>query len=360
MGDQEQEERARARIGTTVRNKYRIDSLLGMGGMAVVYVATPRNQMEFAIKMLHPELSMSGDLKTRFLREGYAANSVKHPGVVQVVDDDVAEDGSAFLVMERLHGAGLDSLCEKHGVLGVSDAMGILDQLLDVLGAAHEKNIVHRDIKPANLFLTRDGTLKVLDFGIARARDAMATGSGATGTGVLMGTPAFMAPEQALAKTSEIDGRTDLWAAGATLFTLVVGSFVHQGDNAPQLLVQAATTRARSLATALPTAHPSVVDFVDRSLAFERESRFPNAAAMQAALRAAHQLAFGALPPRQSLVGGGSTRPAPITPFIAVTQALPSAPTTGQANGPSSTNKRRRRRCAESPQSQATPQSEAR
>ena len=109
MGDQEQEERARARIGTTVRNKYRIDSLLGMGGMAVVYVATPRNQMEFAIKMLHPELSMSGDLKTRFLREGYAANSVKHPGVVQVVDDDVAEDGSAFLVMERLHGAGLDS-----------------------------------------------------------------------------------------------------------------------------------------------------------------------------------------------------------------------------------------------------------
>src|SRR5450631_3440742 len=163
-----------------------------MGGMAAVYSATHRNAAEFAVKVLHTELSFNEEFRTRFLREGYAANSVKHPGVGQVVDDDVGEDGSAFLVMERLHGGGLDVVAEKNGCLPASAAMGIVDQLLDVLGAAHEKGVVHRDIKPANLFLTRDGTVKVLDFGIARARDTLAKGGAATGTGLIMGTPAFM------------------------------------------------------------------------------------------------------------------------------------------------------------------------
>src|SRR5215475_12130544 len=100
-------ELARRRLGSTLRGKYRLDAVLGVGGMAVVYRATHRNQAEFAIKMLHPELSLSEDLRTLFLREGYAANSVKHPGVVRVVDDDVGEDGAAFLVMELLHGQGV-------------------------------------------------------------------------------------------------------------------------------------------------------------------------------------------------------------------------------------------------------------
>ena len=105
---------ARSRLGSTIKDKYRLDDVLGSGGMAVVFRATHRNQAEFALKMLLPELSFRQDLKTRFLREGYAANSVKHPGVVQVVDDDIADDGAAFLVMELLHGEPVETLWRKH------------------------------------------------------------------------------------------------------------------------------------------------------------------------------------------------------------------------------------------------------
>jgi eukaryotic-like serine/threonine-protein kinase len=122
-------ERAQRRIGTTLCNKYRIDKILGTGGMAVVYAATHRNQAEFAIKMLHPELCLNEDLRARFLREGYTANSVKHPGAVLVVDDDVTADGAAFLVMERLHGTDIDSLwTKKGGRLSVEVVAAIADQ----------------------------------------------------------------------------------------------------------------------------------------------------------------------------------------------------------------------------------------
>src|SRR5271165_470369 len=144
------EERARVRVGTVLRGKYRLDRVLGVGGMAVVYKATHRNQAEFAIKMLHPELSFNEDVRTRFLREGYAANSVKHAGAVRVVDDDVAEDGAAFLVMELLDGVACDSLlAQQGGRLPLEAACAIGVELLDVLATAHTNGIVHRDIKPA-------------------------------------------------------------------------------------------------------------------------------------------------------------------------------------------------------------------
>ncbi len=224
--------RARGLIGTTLREKYKLERVLGIGGMAAVYAATHRNQAEFAVKILHPELSLYPELKARFLREGYAANSVKHPGVVLVVDDDVAESGAAFLVMELLDGESVDSRALREGTgLGANVALAIAHQLLDVLRAAHDKGIVHRDVKPANLFLLPNATLKVLDFGIARARDALAGSAAHTSAGMLLGTPAFMAPEQALALTKEIDGQSDIWAVGATIFSLISGQFVHEGEN---------------------------------------------------------------------------------------------------------------------------------
>jgi serine/threonine protein kinase len=141
--------------------------------MAVVYSATHRMQKQFAVKMLHPELSLREDLRQRFLREGVAANSVKHPGAVAVTDNDTTEDGAAFLVMELLEGDEVQRLCEMYGGrMPVERVLAIAHQLLDVLAAAHVKAIVHRDIKPANLFVTYEGQLKVLDFGIARVRDA--------------------------------------------------------------------------------------------------------------------------------------------------------------------------------------------
>ena len=275
---------ARGRVGRVLREKYRLDRVLGVGGMAAVYLATHRNTKQFAVKMLHPELSIREALRTRFLREGYVANSVKHPGAVAVMDDDVAEDGSAFLVMELLIGSPVDELWALEGKrMPAALVLSIADAVLDVLTAAHERGIVHRDLKPANLFLTSDGALKVLDFGIARLLDD--GGASATLTGTMLGTPAFMAPEQALSRASAIDAQTDLWAVGATMFALLSGHLAHEGDNASQVLVNAATKAARSLGTALPEAHPALVALVDKALAFEKKDRWETAAAMREALR---------------------------------------------------------------------------
>jgi serine/threonine-protein kinase len=302
----EQEEalsvRAQARLGTTLRGKYRLDRVLGIGGMATVFAATHRNQAELAVKLLHPELSLREDLKKRFLREGYVGNSVKHPGAVLVVDDDIAEDGSAFLVMELLRGKSLEELWERSGRrLSSRVVVSIVLQLLEVLAAAHEKAIVHRDLKPANIFLTADGTVKVLDFGIARLRDAALGSEHATRTGTLMGTPAFMAPEQAQAIAAEIDGQTDLWAAGATMFTLLSGELVHDGENSSQLLIRAGTARARPLLKVAPEVEPAIADVVDRALTFEKAGRWPSALAMREALQAAATTAFGSAPGRDVL-----------------------------------------------------------
>jgi serine/threonine protein kinase len=238
--------RAKLRVGQVLRDKYRIDRVIGVGGMAAVYAATHRNQKQFAVKVLHTELSYREDIRTRFLREGYAANSVKHPGAVAVLDEDVAEDGAAFLVMELLEGASVEELAERAGGrLAESYAIGIAHQLLETIASAHAQGIVHRDLKPANLFVTREGQLKVLDFGIARGRDVASGGANVTGTGMLLGTPAFMAPEQALGKSAEIDAQTDLWAVGATLFTLLSGQLVHEGETPSHLMILAATTPAR-------------------------------------------------------------------------------------------------------------------
>ncbi len=304
MDDQDEALRARAqaRVGSTLRGKYRLDRVLGIGGMATVFAATHRNQAELAVKVLHPELSLRDDLKKRFLREGYVGNSVKHPGAVLVVDDDVAEDGSAFLVMELLRGRSLEEVWERGGRhLSVQVVTACAIQLLDVLAAAHDKLIVHRDLKPANLFLTHDGTVKVLDFGIARLRDAVGGSEHATRTGTLMGTPAFMAPEQAQAVAADIDGQTDLWAVGATMYTLLSGQLVHDGENSSQLLIRAGTSRARPLATVAPQVDARVAAVVDRALTFEKAGRWPTAAAMRDGLLAATVAALGSAPGRDVL-----------------------------------------------------------
>ncbi|MGO8995628.1 MAG: protein kinase domain-containing protein [Polyangiaceae bacterium] len=293
MADDEILTIAKARIGRVLRGKYRLDRVLGVGGMAVVYAATHRNKKRFAIKMLHAELSMRENIRTRFLREGYVANSVEHPGAVAVLDDDVAEDGSAFVVMELLDGAAVDEVWakyEKHVPLPLVLSIG--DALLDVLVAAHAKGIVHRDIKPANLFLTNDGRLEVLDFGIARLHDET-SGAQATQTGAMLGTPAYMAPEQALAESSKVDAQTDLWAVGATLFALLTGELVHPGENASQLLVAAATKKARGIASVAGEVPAAVAEVIDKALAFDKHDRWANAKEMREALAKACVSATG-------------------------------------------------------------------
>src|SRR5689334_7572360 len=223
--------RALARQGLVLRDKWRIDRLLGVGGMATVYAATHiNNGKRVAVKILHPELSVNPEVRTRFLREGYVANKVAHPGIVSVLDDDTAEDGSVFLVMELLEGESVGSLLERSGhFLPVRQVVKIIDQLLDVLAAAHQAGIVHRDIKPDNLFVTQEHTLKVLDFGIARLREMSGAELTLTGAGA-MGTPAFMSPEQARGRSAQVGPRSDIWAVGATMFTMVSGRLVHAAE----------------------------------------------------------------------------------------------------------------------------------
>lgn len=287
-----------ARLGRTLCGKYRLDHVLGVGGVAAVYAATHRNRKRFAIKLLHPEVSSDDITRQRFLREGYAANSVRHPGAVAVLDDDVAEDGSAFLVMELLEGRSLEDIwAARGGALPVHTALWLGRQLLDVLEAAHARDILHRDIKPGNLFLTHEGALKVLDFGLARLLEPSL--QRITAGDVPLGTPAFMAPEQALGKASEIDARADLWAVGATLFTLISGALVHEGSSSRELTASAETEPARSLASVCPQLSPAIIELVDRALSFDKASRWPHAAAMRDALDAAQLAAFDAPVPRR-------------------------------------------------------------
>ena len=278
MSEAELERRAFAHIGRVLREKYRLDRLLGVGGMASVYAAEHRNGRRVAVKLLHPELSLNREVRERFLREGLVANRVGHPGAVAVLDDDVCESGEAFLVMELLEGATLEKLSEL-GVLPIPALCTVARDLLDVLIAAHGHGIVHRDLKPANLFVTNAGQLKVLDFGIARLLEAGT--ARATQTGMLLGTPDFMAPEQALGRVNQIDARTDLWAVGATLFTLASRQSVHVAETAQETMVLAATVRARSLASVCGGAPPELVAAVDLALAFDAGDRWASAAIMR-------------------------------------------------------------------------------
>jgi len=265
--------------------------VLGEGGMAVVYAVTHlRNTARLAVKVLHADSVLKGHVRARFVREGRVANSVNHPGAVQMLDDGVAEDGSPYLVMEHLSGVSVADLGARAIPLGA--ALNIAYQVLDVLRAAHENGIIHRDIKPANLFVLRDGRLKVLDFGISRLHDG-AEPFDSVATGSVMGTPFFMAPEQTRTDTLEIDARTDLFAVGATLFTLISGKYLYTGDDSRQVMIQAATQQARSLASVAPATPRAVVDLVAKAVAYERTARWDSAQAMQDAVREVHEALYG-------------------------------------------------------------------
>src|ERR1700742_4034989 len=140
-------QRAQARVGALLNGRWRLDKLVGVGGMAAVYAATHRNSKRVAIKILHPEIPADDGARSRFVREGYAANQVGHRGAVMADDDGVTEDGTAFLVMELLEGETLDERSTRRGgKLEVREVLSLVDQALATLEAAHARNIVHRDL----------------------------------------------------------------------------------------------------------------------------------------------------------------------------------------------------------------------
>jgi serine/threonine protein kinase len=276
--------RAKARIGQMLCDRWRIDSLLGIGGMAAVFGATDRSGMRVAIKLLHAELSSNPDIRRRFLDEGYAANRIGHPATISILEDGLSDDGEVFLVMDCLEGETLDDRIVREGPVAPAEVLFIADTLLDVLAAAHAIGIVHRDVKPDNVFLTRDGQVKLFDFGIARMSVPGRTST--TLDGAPLGTPSFLPPEQARGRSERIDGRTDLWALGATMFTALTGKLVHDGETDHEALLLAMTQPAPLLGDIAPLLSKEVVRIVDRALAFDKDARWPDARAMQVAVRA--------------------------------------------------------------------------
>ncbi len=273
-------------MGKIVRQKWRLDRLLGMGGMAAVYAATHRNGHRVAIKMLHPWLLSIHEARARFLREAYVANSVEHPGVVPVSDDDEAEDGSPFLVMELLHGESLDDRLARLGRLSFVESLLITHDLLDVLEAAHRAFVLHRDIKPDNIFLqsrtdrSSGAQLRLLDFGVARLRELAPTDT-ATRQGFLLGTPAYMGPEMALGRWDLVDARSDIWAVGATLRAMLTGAHPREGEDYAVLL-GAASEPLSDVRELRPDVPESIARLVEIATAMEMGDRYPDAATMRA------------------------------------------------------------------------------
>lgn len=229
-----------ARVGRVLNEKWTLERLIGVGGMAAVYGGRHRNGPRAAVKILHAELGKNPAVRERFLREGYAANRVEHRGAVQVLDDDIVkdgpDDGAAYLVMELLEGESLEDRAAYAPPIGEQEYLTIANGVLQVLEAAHEHGVVHRDLKPDNIFLARDpddGRLrvKVLDFGLARLAESHIT----TQLGLALGTPSYMSPEQAAGRSEEIDGRTDLFALGATGFRLLTLRRIHEEENTRSL-----------------------------------------------------------------------------------------------------------------------------
>jgi eukaryotic-like serine/threonine-protein kinase len=285
--------RPEARVGRTLNGKWHVDRLLEVGGMGAVYVATHRNGRQAAIKVLLPKYASDPEVRRRFLREGYVANKIGHPGAVAILDDDLSEDGEPYLVMELLEGESLSAwLARVGGRLPVAEVLAIAGQVLEVLVAAHENGIVHRDIKPGNVFVTKGGHAKLLDFGLARIRDGSISLI-PTAQGVVMGTAGYMAPEQARGTPDAIDVRTDLFAVGAVMYRALSGRRIHEKPTPLDMTVAAIKEPVMPLATLVPHAAPVLSAAVDRALAFRKEDRWQSARAMFEGLRAAYDEVCG-------------------------------------------------------------------
>ena len=204
---------------------YRIVSQLGAGGMGVVYQAhDPRLDRHVAVKLLPPDLTRDETAKQRFLQEAKAASALDHPNICTIHEINETEDGQLYLVMAHYEGETLKERIAR-GPLELDDAIDIATQVGEGLAKAHAAGIVHRDIKPANLMVTADGTVKILDFGLAK----LAGTEGMTQTGTTVGTVAYMSPEQA--RGEGVDHRTDIWSLGVVLYEMSAGHPPFQGEN---------------------------------------------------------------------------------------------------------------------------------
>lgn len=282
-------------IGTVVRGKYRILARLGEGGMAVVYKAHHELLDEFrALKVIKHDLARDAEFMGRFKNEAIMARKLTHPNAVRVDDLDIAEDGLPFIAMELVVGDTLETLVQRAGPLPVSLVLDISLNVCEALDAAHKLGLVHRDIKPENIVLIaqREGPpiAKILDFGISRLRESLGGSKGLTQTGMVIGTPEYMSPEQAMAKKGvEIDGRSDLYSLGLVMYRMLTGEMPFQAETTVEIFLQQLKTRPHPPHELKPELGipEAVSSIVMKALEKDREKRFATGGEMAAAMRKA-------------------------------------------------------------------------
>jgi eukaryotic-like serine/threonine-protein kinase len=318
-------------VGDVIGN-YRILRKIGEGGMGTVYIAEHTLiGRKAAIKVLQREMSYRRELVTRFFNEAKAATAVKHPGIVELYDFGYASDGSAFIVMEYLEGESLTRRLARIGTFAETSAVALCRQIAGGLGAAHAQGIVHRDLKPDNIFIVRDPDIaggertKILDFGIAKLPRDAAGDQSVTLDGQIVGTPAYMSPEQCKGARS-VDQRADLYALGCILFEMVCGRGPFVGEGAGEVMAQHIYVSVPAPSSIKPVT-PQLEQVILRALAKDPVHRFQRAEEMSEALQAAVLSPPVAVGVGQPLVAATPvwTAPPPV--------ALPQQTTLSQASG---------------------------
>jgi serine/threonine-protein kinase len=276
--------------GDVIAGKYRIERVLGAGGMGVV-VAAEHLQLHqrVAIKVLLPEAGTEPDVVARFAREAQAAARIQSEHVARVIDVASLDDGSPFMVMEFLDGQDLGQILARRGPLPLDEAVGYLLQACEGVAEAHAAGVIHRDIKPSNLFVCQKGSgrsvVKVLDFGISKAHQGPggAADLSLTKTGTVMGSPLYMSPEQ-MASAKYVDARTDVWSLGVTLFELVSGRTPFRGESMTELIASVLQGEPLSVRDVRPDLPQSIVPAITKALEKDRNRRYANVAELAAAI----------------------------------------------------------------------------
>ena len=309
-------------IGRTLKH-YTVESVLGKGGMGIVYKAQDTKlHRPVALKLLKPELVSNEDRRSRFLREARTAAAVSHPAIAQVYDID-EDGGTTFIAMEYVDGRTVKRLAAE-GELDVLGAVEIALQIADGLAKAHEANIIHRDIKSDNIMVTREGHAKLLDFGLAKLLEAgpgeeekdsfgtvplpqqtLTMGQAHTIAGAVLGTVNYMSPEQARGK--DLDPRSDIFSLGVVLYEMVTGELPFKGDSFLDTMHSIAYNEPRAVTLVRKNLPPRLHQIISRCLRKRREDRYPDARALAADLKSLkHDIESGtrlSLPPGQRLRG---------------------------------------------------------
>ncbi|MFO0547590.1 MAG: protein kinase [Polyangiaceae bacterium] len=274
-------------VGAVLNRRWRVARIVGEGGMGAVYEAHgTQGEGVRAIKVLHAEFVSDDNIVSRFFAEAQAVRMLQHPNVAQIYEATRAEDGTPYLVMEFLQGAPLSTVMRPQKPMPPQQAATIITGVLQALAVAHQRNIVHRDLKPDNLFLVPDGrgnqTVKVLDFGIAKLMDGAGGMGSKTKTGVLLGTPGYMSPEQ-IKNSKGVDPRSDLWSVGVILYELLSGREAFPADNEFARLTQVLTAEPKPIGDHVPQL-ANWNGFFQRALSKDLNQRFQSAGEMAQAV----------------------------------------------------------------------------